>query len=57
MEVVYEYAVIQPESVASVTEVGNFPEPDFGTVRIHRTEPSILDSSTQADFPGAIRLR
>jgi hypothetical protein len=29
-------------------------EPDFGTVRIHRTEPSILDGSTQDDLSGVI---
>jgi hypothetical protein len=36
-----------------------FLEADFGTVRIHRTEPSILDSSTQVGtwlaFHGGMR--
>jgi hypothetical protein len=32
-EVVSKCAVIQPESVTSVTEVRNFPEADFGRVR------------------------
>ena len=43
-EIASGYAVIRPESVASVTEVRNFPEADLNeavrrrTLRVRRTE-------------------